>query len=84
MAAPASTAEALEMVRDGLSYLAAADPTVLAARAQAECLQVLEQAEAIATAARARILAASAPRGAVLYRPRSGQRLEEVISGSDG
>jgi hypothetical protein len=25
-----------------------------------------------------------APRGAVLYRPRSGQRLEEFISGSDG
>ena len=25
-----------------------------------------------------------APRGAVLYRPRSGQRLEEIISGSDG
>ncbi len=46
------------MVRDGLSYLAAADPTVLAAQAQAECLQTLEQADAIATAARARILAA--------------------------
>ena len=56
--APASTQEALEMVRDGLSYLAAADPTALAAQAQAECLQTLEQAEAIATAARARILAA--------------------------
>ncbi len=26
----------------------------------------------------------SAPRGAALYRPRSGQRLEEIISGSDG
>ncbi len=58
MATPASTAEALEMVRDGLSYLAAADPTVLAAQAQAECLQTLEQADAIATAARARVLAA--------------------------
>jgi hypothetical protein len=58
VATPASTAEALEMVRAGLSYLAAADPTVLAAQAQAECLQTLEQAEAIATAARARILAA--------------------------
>ena len=46
------------MVLAGLSYLAAADPTVLAAQAQAECLQTLEQAEAIATAARARILAA--------------------------
>ena len=56
--APASTAEALDMVLAGLSYLAAADPTVLAAQAQAECLQTLEQAGAIATAARARILAA--------------------------
>ena len=56
--APASTAEAVDMVLAGLSYLAAADPTALAARAQAECLQTLEQADAIATAARARILAA--------------------------
>jgi len=58
MATPASTQEALEMVLDGLAYLAAADPTALAAQAQAECLQTLEQADAIATAARARILAA--------------------------
>ena len=58
MATPASTQEALEMVRAGLSYLAAADPAALAAQAQAECLQTLEQADAIATAARARILAA--------------------------
>ena len=56
--APASTAEAADMVLAGLSYLAAADPTVLAAQAQAECLQTLERASAIATAARARILAA--------------------------
>ena len=56
--APASTAEAVDMVRAGLSYLAAADPAVLAAQAQAECLQTLEQADAVATAARARILAA--------------------------
>ena len=58
MATPASTRPALEMILDGLSYLAAADPTALAAQAQAECLQTLEQAHAIATAARARILAA--------------------------
>jgi Domain of unknown function (DUF222) len=56
--APASTAEAADMVLAGLRYLAAADPTALAAQAQAECLQRLEQADAIATAARARILAA--------------------------
>ena len=40
------------MVLAGLRYLAAADPTALAAQAQAECLQSLEQADAIATAAR--------------------------------
>ena len=58
MATPASTRQALHMVLAGQGYLAAADPTALAAQAQAECLQTLEQAGAIATAARARILAA--------------------------
>ncbi len=58
MATPASTKEALEMVLDGLGYLAASDPTALAAEAQAECLQVLEQADAIKTAARAWFLGA--------------------------
>ena len=58
MATPASTKEALEMVLDGLGYLAAADPTALAAEAQADCLQVLEQADAIKTAARAWFLGA--------------------------
>jgi hypothetical protein len=56
--APANTAEAVDMVLAGLRYLAAADPAALATQAQAECLQSLEQADAIATAARARILAA--------------------------
>lgn len=56
--APANTAEAMDMVLTGLSYLAAADPTALAAQAQAQCLQAFEQADAIFTAARARILAA--------------------------
>ena len=46
------------MVLAGLSYLAAADPTTLAAQAQAECLQAFEQAGAIATAARAWFLGA--------------------------
>ena len=46
------------MVLTGLSYLAAADPAAMAVQAQAECLQALEQGDAIATAARARILAA--------------------------
>ena len=46
------------MLLAALGYLAAADPTALAAQAQAECLHTLEQGDAIATAARARILAA--------------------------
>jgi hypothetical protein len=45
------------MVRAGLAYLAAADPTQLSAATQAECLRELEQADAIATAARAFIQA---------------------------
>src|ERR1700733_11763643 len=43
----------MAMVLTGLRHLAAAEPTALAAAAQAECLQSLEQAEAILTAARA-------------------------------
>src|SRR5271154_1620276 len=58
MATPASTAEAVGMVLDGLRYLAALDPTALTAGTQARCLQALEQGGAISTAARARILAA--------------------------
>jgi hypothetical protein len=46
------------MVLTGLSHLAATDPTAMAAQAQAECLLALEQGDAIAAAARARILAA--------------------------
>jgi hypothetical protein len=48
----------MDMVLAGLSYLAVTDPAALAAQAQAECLQAFEQADAISTAARARILAA--------------------------
>jgi hypothetical protein len=54
--APACAREALDMVRAGLGYLAAADAAQLAAT-QAECLRELEQADAVATAARASILA---------------------------
>ena len=57
-ATPASTSEALRMLRSSLSYLAAVDPTAMAAEAQAECLQALETADAISTAARAWILGA--------------------------
>jgi hypothetical protein len=56
--APASADQATDMVLAGLGYLAAMDPTTLAAEAQARCLQALEQSDAISTAARARILAA--------------------------
>ncbi|HLK73739.1 MAG TPA: DUF222 domain-containing protein, partial [Streptosporangiaceae bacterium] len=56
--APATADQASDMVIAGLGYLAAMDPTTLAAAAQARCLQALEQGGAISTAARARILAA--------------------------
>jgi len=55
---PASAREALDMVRAGLGYLAAADATQLATATQAEFLRELEQADAVATAARAWFLAA--------------------------
>src|SRR5271170_4654780 len=58
MATPASTAEAVGMVLDGLRHLAALDPTALTAGTQAKCIQALEQGGAMSTAARARILAA--------------------------
>jgi hypothetical protein len=55
---PASAAEAMDQILSRLRYLAAADPTAMAAQAQAECLQGFEQADAISTAARAQILGA--------------------------
>ena len=55
---PASAREALDMVRAGLGYLAAADPAQLPTAAQAECLRELEQDAAALTAARAWFLAA--------------------------
>jgi hypothetical protein len=56
--APASAGEAMEMVRAGLSWLAAADAAALGAETQAQCLRMLEQATAMGTAARASVLAA--------------------------
>src|SRR5580700_11424443 len=47
----ASVGEALDMVRAGLGYLAAADAARLPAATQAECLAELERTDAIATAA---------------------------------
>ena len=57
-AAPANAREALDMIRAGLGYLAAADAAQLPAAVQAECLRELEQHDAMATAARAGFLAA--------------------------
>ena len=50
--------EAIKRVLSGLRYLTAADPTAMAAQTQAECLQALEQGDAMSTAARAQILGA--------------------------
>src|SRR6516162_8097441 len=55
---PSSTAEALEMLRSAMRYLAAADATAMAAEEQARCLQVMEQATAVGTAARTSVLSA--------------------------
>ena len=55
--APACVREALDMVRAGLGYLAAADAARLPATTQAECLKELERDAAVLAAARAFILA---------------------------
>ena len=57
-AVPASTGQALAMVRAGLGYLAGCDAGSLGTAAQAAALTGLEAAEAQHTAARARILSA--------------------------
>ena len=54
----ASPAEAAEAACGALGYLAALDPAQLPACAQAELLQLLEQAHALETAARAQGLGA--------------------------
>jgi hypothetical protein len=48
----ANVAEAMDMARAALGYLAAADAASLTAESQAECLRGLEQTEAISTAVR--------------------------------
>ena len=55
---PSSAAEALEMLRTAMGYLAAADATAMAAETQAQCLRALEQVNSMGTAARTSILAA--------------------------
>jgi Domain of unknown function (DUF222) len=58
--APAITSatQALQLLESALGYLAAADPTQLPAEIQARCLQTLERADAVSTAARASVLGA--------------------------
>src|ERR1017187_1330518 len=51
-----SAAEAADLARAGLRYLAAADPAQLTASEQAECLHDLERITAVTTAARANVL----------------------------
>jgi len=55
-----SAVDAMATVRAGLRFLAATDATQMPVQTQAECLQMLEQADAISTAARASILSAFA------------------------
>jgi hypothetical protein len=55
----ASAAQALDIVRAGLRFLAAADATQLTAAERAACLRGLELADSAATAARTSILAGS-------------------------
>jgi hypothetical protein len=54
----ASVGEAMDTARGALGYLAAADATGLAADIQARCLRMLEQADAMGTAAQASFLSA--------------------------
>ena len=50
----------MAMVHAGLAYLATADATAMSAEERARCLRELEQADAVATAARTSVLAAFA------------------------
>src|ERR1043165_4144070 len=53
-----SVADAMAVVQAGLRFVATADATRMSAQAQAECLQMMERANAIVTAARASVLSA--------------------------
>jgi len=52
----ASASEAMDMVHAALGYLATADATTMTAGERARCLRELEQADAVATAARTSVL----------------------------
>jgi hypothetical protein len=53
-----SVADAMAAVQAGLRFVADADATRMSAQAQAECLQMMERANGIVTAARASVLSA--------------------------
>jgi len=53
---PASTAEALGMLRAALGHLASVDATALTVEEQARCLRALERSDAVAVAARASVM----------------------------
>jgi len=57
---PAGTSDALDMILAGYRYLAAADPAAMPAADRARCLQVYEQARAVATVGHAQVLGAFA------------------------
>ena len=65
---PASADEALDMLQAAMGYLAAADPTAMAAEEQARCLRVLERATSVGTAARTSVLGAFPPPRAIRGR----------------
>src|SRR3954452_13520031 len=54
----ASATDALDMVRAGLRFVAAADATAMTTAEQAACLRGLEKADAVATVARTSVLGA--------------------------
>jgi uncharacterized protein DUF222 len=56
--APASAGEAMALVHAGLAFLAQADATAMSAAERTRCLRELEQADAVATAARTSVLGA--------------------------
>ena len=58
--APASAGEAMALVHAGLAFLAAADATAMSAAERARCLREMEQADAVAIAARTVVLGAFA------------------------
>jgi hypothetical protein len=61
---PASFDEALQILHDGLAYLATVDPTTMSAETRAECLRLLQQVSNVIAAKRASLLAELAARQA--------------------